>query len=49
MSAASYVLRDFSSADREILMLILRTAAQAALEFIDEGLESAMNKYNGTI
>jgi len=48
MSASAYVLKDFSSTDLEFLEITLERAADAALTFITEGLEAAMNKYNGT-
>ena len=49
MGAAAYVLKDFSNEDREILDVVLQRASDAILEFVATGLESAMNKYNGTI
>jgi len=47
MDAASYVLQDFSKADREFLDAALERAVLALLEFVGSGLEAAMNKYNG--
>lgn len=46
--AADYVLQRFSAAEEEALPLLIETAAQAALTFVENGLETAMNKYNGT-
>jgi PTH1 family peptidyl-tRNA hydrolase len=45
--AAAYVLRDFSPDEKEQLKIILEEAADAVFEFISEGLDAAMNKYNG--
>jgi PTH1 family peptidyl-tRNA hydrolase len=47
MEAADYVLQDFSAGEMELLKLTLDRAAEAALVFVAEGLEAAMNKYNG--
>jgi peptidyl-tRNA hydrolase, PTH1 family len=49
MLAAAYVLQNFSKEDAELLPEILDRAVEASLTFVTEGLESAMNKYNGTI
>lgn len=43
---SSYVLQDFSSAEKELLPLVLDQAASAVLHFIEHGLESAMTLYN---
>lgn len=45
--AAAYVLRDFSNDEKEQLKIILEEAADAVFEFVSEGLDAAMNKYNG--
>jgi PTH1 family peptidyl-tRNA hydrolase len=47
MDAADYVLQNFSHEDMTALSEILDTAADAALLFVTEGLDKAMNKYNG--
>lgn len=47
MDAAAYVLQDFSSGESEMLEQTLERAADAALLFVAEGLEAAMNQYNG--
>jgi PTH1 family peptidyl-tRNA hydrolase len=47
MDAAAYVLRDFSAAEKEALNETLETAVEAVLTFVGEGLEAAMNRYNG--
>ena len=47
MDAAAYVLRDFSASEKDILDETLETAVEAVLMFADEGLEAAMNRYNG--
>jgi peptidyl-tRNA hydrolase, PTH1 family len=49
LDAAAYVLQDFSRAQAEYLPEILDRAADAALTFIEEGLEAAMNRYNGPL
>jgi PTH1 family peptidyl-tRNA hydrolase len=47
MDAADYVLQDFPSGEKELLQATLDRAADAALVFVMEGLEAAMNRYNG--
>lgn len=47
MEAADYVLQDFSAGEKELIKLTLDRAAEAALVFVVEGLEAAMNQYNG--
>jgi PTH1 family peptidyl-tRNA hydrolase len=49
MEAADYVLEDFSPQDAAFLPEILDRAAEAALAFTVEGLEAAMNSFNGPI
>ena len=49
MDPAAYVLQDFPKADQTILSEILDHAANAVLTFIVEGLNAAMNKFNGDI
>lgn len=49
MEAADYVLQEFSKDDREMLPAILSRAGEAALVFINEGLEKAMNQFNGEL
>ena len=49
MDPAAYVLQDFSKADLPVLSEILDRAADAALTFVTEGLDAAMNKFNGDI
>lgn len=49
MDAAAYVLQSFSKEDEEFLVQFLSTAAEAASEFVNNGLNAAMNRYNGTI
>lgn len=48
MDAAAYVLQDFTPAEREILEPTLERAAEAVLVFVTEGLNAAMNRYNGS-
>jgi PTH1 family peptidyl-tRNA hydrolase len=47
MNAADYVLQDFSKAEMKELAPILDRAADAVLTFVTDGLDKAMNKYNG--
>ncbi len=49
MDAADYVLQDFSSSERVILVETLDRAVNSILTFINEGLDAAMNQYNGTV
>ncbi len=47
MDAADYVLQDFTAGERDALSAILDRAADAVLEFASQGLEAAMNSFNG--
>jgi len=47
MDAAAYVLQDFSLGDQAVLSETLNRAVEAALTWIAEGLDAAMNKFNG--
>src|SRR6266511_2867893 len=47
MDPSAYVLQDFSREEMKILSEIVDRAADAALTFVVEGLNKAMNKYNG--
>ena len=49
MDPADYVLHEFPSGDLIALSEILDRAADAALTFVDEGLEMAMNRFNGNV
>lgn len=48
MLAAAYVLRDFDKFDGEVMNLTLDKAVEAIEVFVVEGLNAAMNKFNGT-
>ena len=48
MDPAAYVLQDFSREESKTLSELLDRAADAALEFVVNGLDKAMNKFNGT-
>ncbi|MGE5248959.1 MAG: aminoacyl-tRNA hydrolase [Bacteroidota bacterium] len=48
MDAAAYVLQDFSREDIKLLPDIIGRAEEAVLEFVTNGLNAAMNKYNGS-
>jgi peptidyl-tRNA hydrolase, PTH1 family len=47
MDPAAYVLQDFSRDELKELSSIVDRAADAVLTFVKEGLEMAMNKFNG--
>lgn len=49
MDAAAYVLQDFSRGEIKILDEVLERGVQAVLTFITDGLDIAMNQYNGTV
>ena len=49
MDPAAYVLQDFSKDEMKELSSILDRAADAVLTFVADGLDKAMNKYNGDI
>ena len=48
MVAADYVLQDFSPDELEVLAPALDSAVDAVLTFVTEGLNAAMNKFNGS-
>ena len=49
MDPKDYVLQDFSKEDVKLLPEILDQAADAALTFVTDGLNKAMNKFNGDV
>jgi PTH1 family peptidyl-tRNA hydrolase len=49
MAGPDYVLQDFSDAEMPVISETLERAVEAVLCFITEGLDMAMNKYNGTL
>lgn len=49
MDAAAYVLQDFSRKELQTMSETLDWAADAALTWVTEGLNAAMNKFNGPI
>jgi peptidyl-tRNA hydrolase, PTH1 family len=49
MDPSAYVLQDFSREEMKAISGIIDRAADAALEFVVNGLNAAMNKYNGSI
>lgn len=49
MDPSAYVLQDFSRDEMKILSELLDRAADAALEFVVNGLDKAMNRFNGSI
>jgi PTH1 family peptidyl-tRNA hydrolase len=44
---ADYVLQDFPETDFDVMSEALNRAAEAALTWITDGLDAAMNKFNG--
>ncbi len=48
-AAANYVLKSFSKDDLEVISIVLDRTVDAARVFIREGLDAAMNQFNGTI
>jgi len=49
MDPADYVLQNFSKDESQTLSEILDRAADATLEFVVNGLNAAMNKFNGGV
>ena len=48
MQAPDFVLQEFSKFDFQIMSETLNRAVDAVLTFVTDGLEHAMNKYNGS-
>ena len=46
MSTPKFVLQDFSRKEKEFLPIVLKDAADAALSFVSEGIDEAMNHHN---
>jgi PTH1 family peptidyl-tRNA hydrolase len=49
MDPSAYVLQDFSRDEMKLISELLDRAADATLEFVVNGLDKAMNKYNGSM
>jgi PTH1 family peptidyl-tRNA hydrolase len=49
MDPADYVLQDFPPADLSLLSETLERAANAVLVWVVQGLEAAMNQFNGSV
>jgi peptidyl-tRNA hydrolase, PTH1 family len=49
MNPAAYVLQRFSSAEHELLDLVLDRSVAAVKTFVRDGLDTAMNQYNGSL
>jgi len=47
MDSAAYVLQNFTQQEKEVLDLTLDRALKAIQLFVERGLETAMNQYNG--
>ncbi|HZW04560.1 MAG TPA: aminoacyl-tRNA hydrolase [Anaerolineaceae bacterium] len=49
MDARGYVIQDFPTRDQEMLRTVIDRGVEAALTFVCEGLDQAMNKFNGPV
>jgi PTH1 family peptidyl-tRNA hydrolase len=49
MQALDYVLQEFTNAELTVISETLTRAVEAALTWVTDGLDAAMNKYNGII
>ena len=49
MDPANFILQNFSRDEMKSISEILDTAADAVLEFVKNGLNAAMNKFNGDV
>jgi PTH1 family peptidyl-tRNA hydrolase len=49
MQAPDFVLQNFSGTDLVIIQETLNRAVEAVLAFVSEGMDAAMNKYNGIV
>ena len=49
MDPANFILQNFSRDEMKSISEILDAAADAVLEFVKNGLNAAMNKFNGSI
>lgn len=49
MQAADYVLQNFHASEQSVLKEVLDQAVEAARTFIQDGLDQAMNRYNGSV
>ncbi len=49
MDPVDYVLKDFLPSEHELVKIVLQTAVEASQTFINEGLTTTMNKYNGEV
>jgi len=49
MDPAAYVLQEFHQQDKEILDQVIEQAVKAARVFIQDGLDAAMNQFNGPV
>lgn len=49
MDPAVYVLQDFQLQEEELRKMVIEQACEAVLTFVKDGLEKAMNEYNGEV
>jgi PTH1 family peptidyl-tRNA hydrolase len=48
-STVPYVLSRFTATEQQSVPLVMRTAAEAAVAWLDEGITSAMNQFNRSV
>jgi peptidyl-tRNA hydrolase, PTH1 family len=48
MSTANYVLEGFLPSESDLLEIMVKKSIEAVKTFLLDGIESAMNRYNGT-
>ena len=46
---ANYVLQDFAKSEKDELDIVLKQAMEAVIIFIHQGIDQAMNQYNGQV
>jgi peptidyl-tRNA hydrolase, PTH1 family len=49
MDPSAYVLQDFSRDELQIMQIVLKRAVEAAQVFVQDGLDQAMNQFNGVV
>lgn len=47
-NAASYVLKNFSASETDVLEIILEKSCEAITVFLQDGIEAAMNRFNSS-
>ena len=49
MDARAYVIQDFPTRDLDSLRIVIDRAVEAMLTFVNQGLDQAMNQFNGSV